>query len=348
MIRHLLRRLLRRPPEGPVRPAAARTSGPTGAPPHPAPDVFHNAPSFQPSPLPPEVEGVLRAENPRLVELKARLSAFAAPVTDHVSWTDRYLRDELDLERFRGDNAYVWQLRGLRDRELAHLKYIVTTYYVEKIDVFGLLGKLDEDGLFGVHTFEVNGRKVSRDLLDSINEIYFLERHLGLTRRSAVRILDVGAGYGRLAHRMVAAFDQVERYLCTDAVAESTFLSEFYLRFRGLSPRAAAVPVDEIEDTLRAETVDVAVNVHSFSECTAAAVGWWLELLARSRIRHLMVVPNDGERLLSREKDGSHVDLDPLLAEVGYTRVVVEPKFLDPSVQSFGVHSGFYHLFELA
>ena len=51
-------------------------------------------------------------------------------------------------------------------------------------------------------------------------------------------MLDIGAGYGRLAHRMSAAFPQLEDYCCVDAVPESTFLSEYYLRHRGCTPPA--------------------------------------------------------------------------------------------------------------
>lgn len=135
-----------------------------------------DTPSFRATPLPAAAAAELRPDHPRLLELRARYARIGGAVTDHVSWTERYLRDELDLRHFRGDNAFVWQLRGLRDQELAALKYALTTYYVQSIDSLGLLGRLEEDGLFGVHLFDVNRRTVSRDLLDSVNEILFLER----------------------------------------------------------------------------------------------------------------------------------------------------------------------------
>jgi putative sugar O-methyltransferase len=128
--------------------------------------------------------------------------------------------------------------------------------------------RLDEDGLFGAYTFDFNGEKlVSRDLLDSILEINFLDRHLGLARREGFNLLDVGAGYGRLAHRLATAFPGTMRIYCTDAVSESTFLCEYYLRFRGLADRTEVVPLDEIEARLRTVRIDVATNIHSFSEC---------------------------------------------------------------------------------
>lgn len=304
-------------------------------------------PSFRRTPLPPEASA-LRPDHPRLRELRARYRSFGEAVTNHVSWTDRYLLDELDLRYFRGDNAYVWQLRGLRDHELAARSYALTAYYVRSIDTLGLLERLEEDGLFGVHTFEVGRRMVSRDLLDSVNEILFLERHLGLSRLPEVRFVDIGAGYGRLAHRMTAGLPNVARFLCADAVPESTFLCEFYLRFRAVSDRARAVPLDEIEAVLLAEGADIATNIHSFSECTADVIGWWIDLLRRARVPHLLIVPNDGERLLSREEDGTAKDFMPLLEQAGYRLRLSEPKYLDPTVQKHGVHGGYYHLFDRA
>ncbi|MCZ7618781.1 MAG: putative sugar O-methyltransferase [Myxococcota bacterium] len=304
-------------------------------------------PSFRSTPLPPEASALCR-DHPRLQELRARYRSFGQAVTSHVSWTDRYLLDELDLRYFRGDNAYVWQLRGLRDHELAARSYALTAYYVRSIDTLGLFERLEEDGLFGVHTFEVGRRLVSRDLLDSVNEILFLERHLGLSRLPEVRFVDIGAGYGRLAHRVTVGLPNVARFLCADAVPESTFLCEFYLRFRGVSDRARAVPLDEIEAVLLAEGADIATNIHSFSECSADVIRWWIDLLHRARVPHLLIVPNDGERLLSREADGTARDFMPLLEQAGYRLRVSEPKYLDPTVQKHGVHGGYYHLFDRA
>ncbi len=49
------------------------------------------------------------------------------------------------------------------------LSYALTAYYVESIDDGGLLDRLSEDGYSGNYLFTVNGRIVSRDLLDSVS-----------------------------------------------------------------------------------------------------------------------------------------------------------------------------------
>jgi hypothetical protein len=294
--------------------------------------------------LPAGAEQYLRLDNPRLAELRTRYAASPAEVTASPLWKDDYVTPE-QIRFFRGDNPYVWQLRGENNNVLG---YALARYYLLTIDELGLLDKLDEDDAFGSFSFVIGGKRVSRDLLDSINEISFLERHLGLSTLDDCPILDIGAGYGRLAHRLLTAFPNVREYYCTDAVPISTFISEYYLRYRGLQDRAHVVPLDEIETTLQERRPRIAVNIHSFSECSVAAIDWWVALLARSGVRHLLVVPNsagqNGEVMLTN--DGH--EISPIVARHGYGLVVAEPKYLDPVVQTYALNPTFYYLFELA
>jgi hypothetical protein len=299
-------------------------------------------PSWYDAPLPGDAARYLRPDNPTLIKLQERYRAFDPEVTTPLDWTDRHIRSE-DIAHFRGDNAWVWQLR---DKNSNALGYALTLYFLKSIDRLGLLDKLAEDHSFGNFTFTVGGRLVSRDLLDSISEIYFLDRHLEIGSRVGMRVLDIGAGYGRLAHRMVTALPGIERFLSTDAVAVSTFVSDYYLGFRGVE-RAPVIPLDEIDRTLGENPVELAINVHSFSECRAEAIGWWARLISKHRVKHLMVVPNrdggTGERLLT----GDGRDFLPILESWGYRTVVMEPKYGDPAVQEYGVEPDYYHLLEL-
>jgi hypothetical protein len=289
--------------------------------------------------LPDDAAGYLKPDNPKLIELQQRYREFDADVTVPFVWTDHHVRSE-DIAHFRGDNAWVWQVRGKNANVLA---CALSLYYLKSIDRLGLLDKLVEDSSFGNFTFTIAGRVVSRDLLDSIAEIYFLDRHLGVSSRAGYRVLDVGAGYGRLAHRMVGALPGIERFSCTDAVAVSTFVSDYYLRFRGLE-KALVVPLDEIDDTLHDHPVDLAINIHSFSECRPQAIEWWARLLSKHCVKNLMVAPNGSGKDL-RTNDGH--DFLPLLERYGYRTVVKEPKFLDPVVQEYGLLPTWHHLLEL-
>jgi len=300
-------------------------------------------PSYNQSELPIGSEEYLQVSNPRLQDLQARYESFNSEVTTPLAWTEGIVKHE-DVLYFRGDNAYVWQLRGPNMNIMA---YALTTYYVKSIDKLGLFEQLEEDNLFGNYTFCIDNKTISRDLLDSITEIYFLEKHLNISSLKDLTVLDIGAGYGRLAHRMTKALPNVKEYLCTDGVAASSFISEYHLRFRGLEDRAKMIPLDRIENILSNKSVDLAVNIHSFSECKTAAIDWWLSLLVKSRVKYLMVVPNSGKHggKLLRTNEGEN--FGAIIEKHGYRLVGKESKYRDPIVQKYAINPTYHYLFQL-
>lgn len=286
----------------------------------------------------------LAGPNARLVELRERYAALDLPPLTASRWNRNAVDAFLDQRYFRGDSLITWHYRELP--RATQLKYFVYADHVRRNDDIGLLDRLTEDGAFGCWTFRYPGHPVySRDLIESVNELLFLERELALSERKHFSVLDIGAGYGRLAHRMTAAFDCVTDYCCVDAIPECTFLCEYYLAHRGCTPPARALALDEVESALRPGMFDLAVNVHSFPECTHAAVTWWLELVARLEVEHLLIVPNEPGRLQSLEADGTRRDFGPLIAAAGYEPVRAEPVIADPAVAELvRVHDEF-HLF---
>jgi SAM-dependent methyltransferase len=272
--------------------------------------------------LPPGANEYLFSNNPRLLELRDRYQGH--PATKHSLWRDSYLKEDLDLRSFRGDNAYIWQTRKTNEDPL--LPYVMTTYHAKEIDRLNLLASLEEDGQFGAVTFTINDTKVvSRDLLDSVCEINFLDRHLGLSKMHNPVMLDVGAGYGRLAYRLLSGLPNVKHVYCVDGVPESTFLCEYYLKFRGADSRATAVPIDSLNHVLEGRTIDIATNIESFTECTFDTIAWWVALIKKLRVKYLMIIPDFRNRLLSREVDHSKRDFMPLLQQEGFELLVSEP-----------------------
>jgi hypothetical protein len=304
----------------------------------------HSGPSYNKSRLPEGAESYLQVSNPALEDLEKRYAEFDKSVTEPLVWKDDLMREE-DVLYFRGDNAYVYQRRG---SNMGVSNYALSTYYLKSIDEQNLLSKLTEDELFGNYAFTIADMKVSRDLLDSIMEIYFLDKHLQvLTPDKHINVLDIGAGYGRLAHRLLSVAPGVDRYFCADAVAVSTFISDYYLRFRQLQDRASVVPLDEIEGRLENQRIDLAINIHSFSECKIAAIEWWLQLVSKHKVKNLMIVPNSGvhggQLLLTNDQK----DFEKIIEKHGYRLVAKDPKYGDPVVQEFGVNPTFHYLFEL-
>jgi hypothetical protein len=285
----------------------------------------------------------LRADNPRLTSLIQRYLTMDEVLTNSNvwRWTDTQVSESL-LQNFRGDRAYVWQLKGV---DLPEVKYLLSAYYAMTNDRMGLMNSLSDDNAFSNNLFSVAGRPVSRDLLDSINEINFLERHLSLSAVKHLKVLDIGAGYGRLAHRFSQAHKNLEHYYCTDAIPFSVFLCEFYLRYRKVT-NAGVVEMPDVSESLRGKGIQLACNIHSFSECSLSAIDWWVNTVSLLEIKYFFIIPNafedQGNRLLTNARE----DFMPILEKHGYRLLVKEAKYGDHGVQKYGLYPTYYYLFE--
>ena len=213
-------------------------------------------------------------------------------------WTKRHTR-RVNNENFRSDNVYVWQKRNY------NVSDIVNSYIeVKNLDTRNLLDTLKELGTFGVEVFDYGGRKFSRDLMDSVLEINFLADYLSMPLR---RVLDIGAGYGRFASRLLEC-NFANEVFCIDAIAKSTAISEIYLKNYIENGKVRIMGAYERTE-LRRFQFDLAVNIHSFSEMSLSEVESWATLLGKIDVDWLFVVPNgktlalnngtDFERILS-------------------------------------------------
>jgi hypothetical protein len=294
---------------------------------------------FHPGRVPEPLDAELRPDNPRLLQLIAAYAEMDPKVIRPAKWTEN-LVDSNTMLNFRGHNPYIYQLTGKWGNELG---YALTYYALKSGPAADLLESLEEDDLFGVIGFFVDGRLVTRDLLDSVREIDFIRTHVGLN--PGTTILDIGAGYGRLIHRLSRVTGAGVRLFATDAIAVSSFIAESYLRFRK-TDRAAVIPLPDVEQFLGSTPVSLATNIHSFPECTRDGIDWWVERLARSRVPYLLIVPRlqgaDGRCITNAGED-----MEAVLERHGYRIRVREPRFSDPIVQRYGVDPSMFNLFTL-
>lgn len=285
-------------------------------------------------------QSYLQPTNPKLQELQKRYETFDDQVTTPLLWTEDRVQEK-DLLYFRGHNAYVYQI-GSQNRNI--LGYLLQAYYLKLHDPLNLWDQLEEDGDHGVVLFSIDGKAVSRDLLDSILEINFLHRHLDIKSWPDLTILDIGAGYGRLAHRVIRTFPNLSKYLCTDAVPVSTFINQFYLESKNLTPKGEVISVDRIEKQIENYHIDLAINIHSFSECSLDAIEWWVNLLHNHKVQKLFVIPNSRDKLMTMNKE----DFQPILEKYGYQLIRKEPKYADQLLQKYAANPSYYYLFDLA
>jgi len=279
----------------------------------------------------------LRPDHPRIAELG---SAYADhPASDLSVWSDHRLKGQIDLRYFRGDTQYLYQ-----DRGTSELAYRLSYDVARSSDSLGLFDRVNEDGSFGAIAFEIEGVAVSRDLIDSVLELNYLSEMLGAGSLDDINLLDIGAGYGRLPHRLLQAFPGATAS-ATDAVPISTFLCEYFLsEHLGLS-NASVVPLHKFSEHLESQSFDVAVNIHSWPETTTNSVHWWLQQLADHDVNRILII-HGSETLFTRSHQLSEEPFEPLLERFGYRRVDLRPKYSDPLAQRLGAFPAFYHFFE--
>jgi hypothetical protein len=209
----------------------------------------------------------------RIVELEREYAKLSTP---HSFWAKH--AGYIELDHFRGHNQFLSQDNGYPYRLI--VDHIKNDTFIE-----GIYNNLDEDHAFGCVTTTIDGKTVSRDLLDSVLEISFLES--SSIQITSLSILDIGAGYGRFAHRL-SEFSTSKIY-CTDAIPVSTMVCEKYIHFRQLK-NVHSVPLHELESL---PPIDLAVNIHSWSECTSEGVNFWLDWLVAHNVSYLFVSPHE-------------------------------------------------------
>jgi SAM-dependent methyltransferase len=203
----------------------------------------------------------LTLSNPRLSQIEA--IAAGSPLSDVAMWRDWALHVRRHLQNFAGEGYYLMQEQPQADYDRV-AQYIVDHHCPRDMS----LATWDcRHGAIAVDTRALG--PATRAFLDGVVEADYLNRHLpgGLGRQ---RIIDIGAGYGRLAGIMTRLYPNLI-YQCIDAVPISTFLCEFYLKELGSPARVLT-----LDQPFQA---DIAINVHSWNECSLSQITRWIELL---------------------------------------------------------------------
>jgi putative sugar O-methyltransferase len=147
--------------------------------------------------------------------------------------------------------------------------------YARELDELGVL-HLDEPILGNPPPVFLDGRLVSQDLANSAIEAAAIDR-LGSSKPPR-SILEIGAGYGRLAY-VLMSMNPSCRYTIVD-IQPALAISEWYLR--RLFPERHIVFVDpESIDDLPDDSFDLAISISSLQEMTREQIGDYIRLLDR-------------------------------------------------------------------
>jgi len=176
---------------------------------------------------------------------------------------------------------------------------------LEKRDVWGLLDSLEEPELGDGTYVRYRGKRLSLDLLQSVDELYRLKETMGFERDDRVAFCELGAGYGRLADVVLRAMPNAT-YMIFD-LPESLLLSQHYLT--KLHPEAKAALYPESEKalgtaaqarshrlvfglphqlkSLPAGSVDAFVNIYSFMEMSREQIETYFAIVDRLQVSAL-------------------------------------------------------------
>ncbi len=174
-------------------------------------------------------------------------------------------------------------------------------------DELGLLSKLEEPSLGQGDTVVVEGRRLTIDLLQSVDEFYRIKDAMGFSQDDPIVFCEIGAGYGRLAHVVLAAMPNA-RYMIFD-LPESLLLSQYYLT--SLFPNSSALLYPDSVDAPDAKSqwstaritfglphqlksvaphsVDVVINIYSFMEMSPQQVAAYFDAIERLQPKALFI-----------------------------------------------------------
>lgn len=203
-------------------------------------------------------------------------------LTELSMWEDWQEIVKRSLPQFAASPIYVQQ------RSQTQQDFENAADHVSRRPLIDPEGKLRDVEFGGISRQTKACGGVTRMWLDSETEIDFLLRHLWLADK---HVLDIGAGYGRLA---VPLSRFVSRYHTVDAVPISTEISRHYLaRF---APSVQVHDIGSFSRTYPSLKTDLAINIHSWNECSVEQIDNWLTVLEEMRVPWLFTVSNGSLR----------------------------------------------------
>jgi putative sugar O-methyltransferase len=216
-----------------------------------------------------------------------------------------------DLSGFKSDGVNF--KLGLWDPKANGVRYLKALIYLlaERLDEehWASLRRIRHRDTGGPIAVRSHGELVCMDYLQAVLELAFVARHVGL---DGAAVLEVGAGYGRTCHAVLANHRPSAYYIVD--LENSLELARSYLRLVLDDDQFALVrflTVDDLAALPPDVRFDLCVNIDSFAEMDPSTVEDYLGFVA-ARCRHLYV-KNPVGKYLDRSLD-DHSQGDELVA----------------------------------
>jgi len=194
--------------------------------------------------------------------------------------------------------------------------------YVSKIDKLNILKKLEEPLIGNPFIVYYKNKPISQDICNSIHEFYSITQKISLPKNA--RIVDLGAGYGRLAYIFLNIIP--DSSYCIVDIPPALFVSQNYLKmifpkekiflFRSFtsfkeiksefeSCRIKFLLPHQLE-LLPKKYFDLFINVSSFHEMTRPQINKYIQIIDRSCRGYFYTK----QWLKSETKDNSNIKED--------------------------------------
>lgn len=218
-------------------------------------------------------------------------------------WEDLYEQFERvlhveDIEAFK-TQRYNRRFSAFAPRDIVIYKMFLWLYWqnIEKRDTLKLLKTLEEPSLGKGDTYMIQGKRMSHDLLQSLDEFYAIYPHIK-NKNEHIITAELGAGYGRLGYVFLNAIPK-STYIIID-LPGSLIIAQYYLqkvfskekiltfqkssKIKKLDRKTlskysivflAPWQLPDIED----KTLDIFINIYSFQEMTMKQVKNYFSLI---------------------------------------------------------------------
>jgi putative sugar O-methyltransferase len=152
-------------------------------------------------------------------------------------------------------------------------------------------------------TIRCHGEHMCMDYLLAVHELDFLAEHLPL---DGMRLLEIGAGYGRTCHTLMSNHDLASYHIVD--LPNTLALSRAYLT-RVLPPEQRAkvhfTPIDRAPDLFATTTFDLGINIDSMAEMSPRTVRNYLADI--DQVCHHLYVANPVGKYMDKSLD-NHSD----------------------------------------